>query len=427
MREDLLHFIWKYKRLQLENLFTTHNEVIHVLEVGAHNYLAGPDFFNAKIKIDDQLWAGNVEIHVNSSDWYAHHHEQDSNYDNVILHVVWNDDTTIYRKNNSELPTLELEQYVPAKILENYQKLFDKEKPKFINCENDIATIDEFTLNNWLERLYFERLEQKSKVVNELLKTSKNDWESVLYVLLLKNFGLKINRESFLSLSQALDYSVVRKIHKNTMQLESALFGLSGLLNDESCVDPYYLKLRNEYVYLKHKFNLDEAGVFIPEFFKLRPSNFPTIRLSQFANVYYEKPNLFYKVVNANTKKELYKIFEVSSSAYWNDHFTFGKKSKKGTKKMTKQFIDLLIINTILPIKFCHAQYHGKDSNETLLSIIDSLKKEENSILNKFTDLGVGVKTAGSSQAVLQLYNNYCTKNKCLQCVIGSSLLNRNI
>ena len=274
--------------------------------------------------------------------------------------------------------------------------------------------------------MYIERLEQKAIMVNELLESSKNDWESVLFTLLLKNFGLKINSESFLSLAQALDFHIVRKLQKNLFQIESTLFGLTGLLNDDSIIDPYHAVLRKEYHFLKHKFELDETGVMVPEFFKLRPPNFPTIRLSQFANLYSENHNLFDKVVKAKTKADLYKIFEVSASTYWDDHFTFGKRSKKSSKKLTKKFIDLLIINTILPLKFSYSKHLGKDSNDSLIGIIGSLKKEDNNILKKFNALGIPIKTAGDSQAILQLYNGYCSKNKCLQCSIGSSLLCRN-
>jgi len=263
-------------------------------------------------------------------------------------------------------------------------------------------------------------------VVNALLESSKNDWESVLYTLILKNFGLKINGESFLSLAQALDFNIFRKLRKILLQIESTLFGLTGLLNDDSIIDTYHTELKNEYHYLKHKFDLDGTGVMNPEFFKLRPQNFPTIRLSQFSNLYSENHNLFNKVVKAKTIAELYKIFEVSASTYWDDHFTFGKRSKKSSKKLTKKFIDLLIINTILPLKYSYSKHLGKDSNESLIAIIGSLKKEDNNILKKFNALGVGIKTAGDSQAILQLYNQYCSKNKCLHCSIGSSLLNRN-
>ncbi|MGB5500000.1 MAG: DUF2851 family protein [Maribacter sp.] len=426
MREDLLQFIWKYKKLQLEQMVTTNNESLIIIDVGLHNQQAGPDFFNAKINIDGQLWAGNVEVHINSSDWYAHHHEEDINYENVILHVVWKDDMVIYRKDNTRIPTLELCQYIPEALLNNYQALFDKSRTNFINCENEISGIDEFKVNNWLNRLYIERLEQKNILINELLESSKNDLESVLYILLLKNFGLKINGESFLSLANALDFHIVRKLQQNPTKIESILFGLTGLLNDDSIIDPYHADLKNQYHYLKHKFDLSETGVIAPEFFKLRPPNFPTIRLSQFANLYGENHNLFEKVIHTTTIADLYKIFSVSASAYWDDHFTFGKRSKKSSKKLTKKFIDLLIINTILPLKFSYSKHLGKDSNEGLFTLIGSLKKEENTILKKFAALGIGIKTASDSQAILQLYNQYCSKNKCLQCAIGSSLLYRN-
>ena len=426
MREDLLQFIWKYKKLQLEQMVTTSNETLIIIDVGLHNQQAGPDFFNAKINIDGQLWAGNVEIHINSSDWYTHNHEKDINYENVILHVVWKDDMTIYRKDNTEIPTLELRQYIPKELLKNYQALFDTSRTTFINCENEISEIDEFIISNWLERMYFERLEQKSILVNKLLESSKNDWESVLYILLLKNFGLKINGESFLSLALALDFNIFRKLQIGLLQMESTLFGLTGLLKDDSIIDPYHAVLNKEYHYIKHKFDLDETGVIVPEFFKLRPPNFPTIRLSQFSNLYSENHNLFDKVVKATTIADLYKIFEVSASTYWDDHFTFGKKSKKSSKKLTKKFIDLLIINAILPLKFSYSKHLGIDSNESLIAIISNLKKEDNNILKKFNALGLSIKTAGDSQAILQLYNKYCSKNKCLQCSIGSNLLNRN-
>lgn len=427
MREDLLQFIWKYRKLQLGSLVTTNKEVLEVLDVGLHNLQAGPDFFNAKINIAGQLWAGNVEVHIHSSDWYVHHHEQDSKYDNVILHVVWKDDMAIYRKDNTIIPTLELSHYIPEDLLRNYQNLFDTKNSKFINCENEISGTDKFVLNNWLERMYIERLEQKSLLVNDLLEASKNDWEKVLYILLLKNFGLKINGDSFLSLAQALDFNIVRRIQKNPIQLESALFGLAGLLNDDTLIDPYQGLLKNEYDYLEHKFGFSQEGVRAPEFFKLRPPNFPTIRLSQFANLYCENDNLFQKLINAKTVAELYPIFSVSASAYWDNHYSFGKSSKKGSKKVTKKFIDLVLINTILPIKFSYYKHVGKDSNESLFAIINDIKKEENTIMKKFGALGIELRTAGDSQAILQLYNEYCSKNKCLQCAIGSRLLDGNL
>lgn len=423
MREDLLHFIWKYKKLQLASLVTSNMESVSILDSGTHNHLSGPDFFNAKVKIDNQLWAGNVEIHINSSDWYVHSHEKDANYDNVILHVVWCDDASVFRKDGSEIPTLELKNYISKSLLNNYQNLFNTKQKSFINCEKDISQIDDFVFQNWLERLYFERLERKSEFVLSLLKDSKNNWEQVLFSLLLKNFGLKINGEAFLSISQAIDYSVIRKLQSDNLSLESVLFGMSHLLENEKIVDTYYLELKQEFHHLKNKFGLYNEGVLKPEFFKLRPPNFPTIRLSQLAKLYAGHQSLFDKVIHAESLEELYSLFDVSASSYWNTHYTFGKASKKSTKRLTKKFIDLLVVNSILPLKFCYAKQLGKDANESILTIIKELKAEENSIISNFKEHKIKSKTAKDSQALLQLYNEYCTKNKCLECAVGSSLL----
>ena len=333
MRENLLHFIWKYKKLPLKNLVTTNDQEVSLIDLGLHNQNEGPDFFNAKIKIGDQLWAGNVELHINASDWYAHRHEQDHNYDNVILHVVWNDDMRIFRNDQSVIPTLELKNYIPTSILNSYHRLFEQQHLKFINCERDIAKVDEFTINNWLSRLYVERLERKSELIEELLSSSKNDWEYVLFALLLKNFGLKVNGDSFFSLAKAMDYSLVRKL-QNQKQLESTLFGLAGLLQDEMILDPYYLGLKQEYTYQSHKFDLSESGILKPQFFKLRPTNFPTIRLSQFAQLYHKESNLFSKVISNTDLDHFYTMFNIGTTPYWDDHFTFGKKSKKSRKKL---------------------------------------------------------------------------------------------
>jgi len=204
VREDLLHYIWKYKKIQLESLVTSQNEKLLILDVGRHNHLAGPDFFNAKIHINEQLWAGNVEVHVNASDWFIHGHEKDPNYENVILHVVWTDDIEIKRRDNTLIPTLALKGYISDALLNNYQKLFNKSGLKFINCENDISTIDPFVFNNWFTRLYIERLEEKSILIQDLLVASKNDWEKVLFILLLKNFGILSKEDSLSKISRTL-------------------------------------------------------------------------------------------------------------------------------------------------------------------------------------------------------------------------------
>lgn len=411
--------------MQTSDLCTTNSEPVSIVDFGTHNVLEGPDFFNAKIKIDGQLWAGNVEMHIKTSDWYAHHHEEDKNYENVILHVVWENDTPIYRKDNTEIPTLELKNYISTKLLEAHQVLLDKKNVVFINCENNIDDVDEFLLKNWLERLYFERLERKSGFILDILEQTKNDWEKVLFCLLLKNFGLNINGDSFFSIAKALDFSIVRKLQNNVLQLESIMFGMAGLLDDADIVDGYYIALRNEYQFLKNKYSINNEGIIRPGFFKLRPPNFPTIRLSQVANLYTTHKNVFSKLIGANTIEEIYSVFEVSASDYWDNHYVFGKESNKSTKKLTKKFINLLIINTILPVKFCHAKHSGKDVGEEVLKMAASLQKEENNVINGFTKLGVNPENSLESQAVIQMYNEYCSKNKCLQCTIGGSLLNR--
>ncbi|RAJ06195.1 DUF2851 family protein [Arenibacter echinorum] len=425
MREDLLHFIWKYKKLQLENLKSSKHEAVQILDVGLHNLLSGPDFFNAKIQIDEQLWAGTVEMHIKSSDWYAHNHEIDPNYENVILHVVWEDDCDVFRSDNTVIPTLVLRDYISSSLLQEYQKLFYHKERSFINCENEIADTSNFVLQNWLEVLYFERLERKTDLVAQLLKASNNDWERVFFVLLSKNFGLKINGEPFFEIANRLPFPVVRKIQGNSLQMESLLYGFAGFLDDNNIGDNYYDSLKKEFAFLKAKFHFLEPPHQKPEFFKLRPSNFPTIRLSQLANLYVLHQNLFSRVINAKSVEELYLVFKVSASEYWNNHYTFGKVSKNHIKILTRNFVDLLIVNTVLPIKLSYAKHMGRDVPDEIINIISGITSESNTVISKFKSLKLQFPSAKESQAVIQLYNEYCTKNKCLQCAVGHQLLNR--
>lgn len=421
MQEDFLHYIWKYKKFSTLQLTTTKGEALIIENSGTHNYNSGPDFFNAKLIIDKQLWAGNVEIHVNANDWYVHNHENDKNYDNVILHVVWEHDTEVYRKDKTVIPTLELKQYISKEALSSYEKLFSKQR-LWINCENDFAAVNDFIIQNWLERLYFERLERKANDIESLLQKSNNSWEEVLFKMLIKNFGLKVNGDAFFSLANSFHFSVFRKQQSKLLCLEALLFGQAGLLQTDA-QEVYFQELQKEYNFLKSKFQLSNATVLSIQFFRLRPSNFPTIRLSQLANLYYNHTNLFSKIVKAKTVEELYTIFNVKASSFWDYHYTFEKASKKSVKKLTKSFINLLIINTIIPIKFTYAKHHGKLQNDSVLDIIKQLPSEKNSIVNKFNTLRAVSQSALHSQALLQLKNEYCNKNKCLQCAVGSSLI----
>ena len=423
MQEDFLHYIWKLKKFNTADLKTTNKEVVEIVSVGEHNYNSGPDFFNSQLKIEDQLWAGNVEIHIKSSDWFVHNHEIDSTYDNVILHVVWENDTEVFRKDNTEIPTIELKKYVSKTALESYQKLFSQANT-WINCENDFKSVDDFTIINWLERLYFERLERKSQDIEKLLKASSNNWESVLFIMLAKNFGLKVNGDSFLSIANSIDFSIIRKQQSNLASLEALLFGQAGLLEND-IQDTYFMELANEYEFLIQKFGISNTNVTPLQFFRLRPPNFPTIRLSQLANVYYQHQNIFSKIIEINAIEDFYELFNVGTSLFWETHYTFGKASKKSKKVITKSFIDLLLINTIIPIKFSYAKHIGKLNEEPILNLIQEIVLEKNSIVEKFNELKTISKSALHSQAWIQLKNEYCDKNKCLQCAIGNRLLNR--
>tara|TARA_R110002051_G_scaffold11927_1_gene42834 strand:- start:465 stop:1748 length:1284 start_codon:yes stop_codon:yes gene_type:complete len=426
MREDLLHFIWKYKKLQGLALKTVEGVVISIKDFGRHNELAGPDFFNAKIRIGEQLWAGNVEMHLRSSDWYAHHHETDIKYNSVILHVVWEDDASIFRSDNSKIPTLQLKDYISQSLLNSYADLFSKKRDSFINCGRDIKELDEFVFQNWLERLYFERLESKSVLVEKVLVEYKQDWEHVFFLLLMKSFGTKINGEAFYEMGKAIPFPVIRKLNNDAFKLESLLMGTAGFLEDDSVVDEYYLNLKKEYQYLSVKYLLTGSIHLKPDFFKLRPHNFPTIRLSQIAALYANQKHLFSKLMAAQTIDEIYNLFITSASSYWDTHFTFGKISRKREKKLSRSLMDLIIINAVLPLKFCYDRSKGRESSNLLIELASAIKPEQNSVISNYQDIGVSSKSGMDGQGLLQLYNTYCTKNKCLQCPVGISILGRN-
>ncbi|WP_411767718.1 DUF2851 family protein [Winogradskyella sp. A3E31] len=421
MQEAFLHYIWKFQKLDSTKLITTNGKAIQVNNVGQHNSNAGPDFFNAQVLIGKQLWAGNVEIHIKSSDWYVHGHEKDKAYDNVILHVVWEHDTDIFRADNSVIDTLVLEPYVSKSILNSYNHLMSNEQ-RWINCENDFPDIDDFTISNWLERLYIERLERKSIEIEDLLTNSNNDWEAVLFKMLTKNFGLKVNGKPFMSLAESIDFSVVRKTKTELLDLEALLFGQTGLLT-EDVENSYYVDLQKRYDYLRQKFKLNNRGVLPLQFFRLRPPNFPTIRLSQLANVFHKHSNLFSKIIAMSKLDEFYTLFNIETSEFWKTHYTFSKTSKKSAKKLTKPFIDLLIINTIIPIKFSYSKSRGEKIEDHILELIKSIKIENNSITNTFLELKPLEKSALTSQSLIQLKTEYCDKNKCLLCAVGNQLI----
>ncbi|MCV2486572.1 DUF2851 family protein [Flavobacterium sp. SH_e] len=423
MKEDFLHYLWKFKKFDALNLKSVQNEQITIIKTGDYLELSGPDFFNAHIEIGNQKWAGNVEIHLKSSDWYLHNHEKDPTYKNVILHVVWENDTAIFRENNTEIPVLVLKDYVSKETIENYNALVS---PKtWISCERQLKEIDAFVFKNWQERLFFERLERKSKFIYQLLEETNQDWEAVLFCLLAKNFGLNTNGNSFLQISKAIPFSVIRKESFEVENLEALLFGTSGLLEIEK-EDVYYKDLRFRYFYLLHKYQIEKTYVDPVQFFKLRPDNFPTIRLSQLASLYHRHQNLFSKIIGLKSVDEVYRLLNISASLYWQNHYQFDKESPKKSKMLSKSFIDLVIINTIIPLQFAYSNIMGESTAEDLIDFMNEVVSEKNAIIDKFNLFGIKPQSAFESQALLELKNEYCERKACLKCAIGLELLKNN-
>ena len=420
MKEDFLHYVWQYKKFDFSNLKTAQNENLTIINSGFYSQLAGPDFFNAQIQIDSQKWAGNVEIHLKSSDWYVHNHEKDANYDSVILHVVWQHDTPIFRKDNSEIAVLEIQQYVLDKELDNYNKLATAKS--WIYCENEIASTDNFVFKNWLERLFFERLERKMFPINQLLLQTGNNWEAVLFAMLAKNFGLNTNGDIFLKVATSIPFAIIRKESFEAENLEALLLGRANLLND-SKQDLYYNEMQQRYNYIKVKHQLTDVFINEVQFFKHRPDNFPTIRLVQLAQLYHHQQNLFSQLITIKSAEECYKLFNVNVSVYWETHYQFDKISPKKRKALSKAFIDLLLINTIIPLQFAYQKSQGKEISEDIMMLLSKIAPEKNAVLDKFALFEVKSTNAFEAQALLQLKNEYCNYKKCLQCAVGLNLL----
>jgi len=423
MKEDFLHYLWKFKKFDTSNLQTVHHESIQILNSGQYLQIAGPDFFNAQIILNQQKWAGNIELHLKSSDWYLHHHERDPAYENVILHVVWEHDTAIFRKDNSELPTLVLKPYVSEQLIQQYEALlFPK---SWIYCERQLQGLDSFALRHWQERLFFERLEAKSNPIETLLTETQNDWEAVLFCLLAKNFGLNTNGELFYKIATEIPFAVLRKERVEFENIEALLFGKIGLLNVEK-EDAYFHNLKSRYEYLEVKYQLQNSINGSVQFFKHRPDNFPTIRLSQLANLYAKHDQLFSKVVQVQSIKDVYLLFDVAVAPYWQTHYLFDAASPKKTKALSKSFIDLIVINTIVPLQFAYTKRQGKDILEHLLQLLEQIAPEKNAIVEKFNAFGIPTQNAFETQALLQLKNDYCNRGRCLACEIGIQLLKTN-
>jgi len=421
MTEEFLHYIWKFRLFNQLDLKTTDGDVLEILKVGTHNFDSGPDFFNSKVKIGNTTWAGNIEIHLNSSDWKKHFHQNDKAYDSVILHVVLNADELICRANGEAIPTIELKDKIDYKLHQNYLNF--KSNTYWIPCEKKITTVPKLIINSTLDRLLLERLERKSTSVLESLQLNNTNWEEVFYQNLARNFGFKTNSIPFELLAKSLPSIILAK-HKNSLlQLEALLFGQAGLLN-EHYEDKYLQALQNEYTFLKQKFKINSIDPSLWKFLRLRPVNFPTIRIAQFANLILNSSHLFSKIIETEKCDDLKKLLNVNVSEYWESHFVFDKISKRQTKHLGTDAINNIIINTIVPFLFVYGKQKNDEKYiERALFFLEKLDGESNAIVTKWKFLKMPVKNAYSTQALLQLKNEYCTTKKCLSCNIGNYVI----
>ncbi len=418
MHEELLHFAYQYKLYEDAIFFNT--ELCKILDIGKPNFDAGPDFIGAKLQTKEAIWAGNVEIHTKSSDWNLHKHNLDKAYNNVILHVVSKHDCDVFTENGRLLTVLQIK--LPENIIEKYNNF--KQQNKHIPCADYIRLVNSFKLKMWLSKILVQRLHNKVEYVRHVLKASVNDWETVFYQSIARGFGLKINSLAFEKLAKSVSTKIIAK-HNNIFQLEAVFMGQAGFLNDENIEDDYFKQLRQEYLFLKNKFNLQAMEKHEWKFLRLRPSNFPTIRIAQFADFMSKNNSLFSKLVNSENIDDLKKIFEVKASKYWDCHYTFAKKSKKKqTKEVGTQSINSILINSFIPCLFAYGEYTGNDKlKERSISFLENIKPEKNKIISEWKELGIKSSSAFDTQSLIEQYNSYCNKNKCLKCGIGVEIL----
>ena len=421
IKEDFLHYVWRLKRFKITPLKTTQNEAIQIINVGELNTHAGPDFTNARIKIGDTLWAGNVEIHIKSSEWIRHQHQQDKAYDNVILHVVMEEDQVIHRKNGERIPCLELMNLIPPKLSKQYLKLLKSEH--WIPCQYQFPTVSTIIKHMWLDRLMVERLAYKIEAIVRSLESNKYDWESSFYELLAKNFGATVNQTPFELMAKSIPLSILGKHKNNLMQLEALLFGQAGML-EEAFHEEYPQKLQREYQFLQKKYQLQPILGESWKLLRMRPANFPTIRIAQLAYLLFQSTHLFSKILAAQNVKELENMFDIKVSPYWHNHYVFDKVSTKRKKTLGKSTIHLLIINTIAPFLFAYGKRKAEDKYiDKALRLLEELPPEKNSQIRAWQKLGIQPESAYQTQALLQLKKKYCDPHRCLHCAIGNTIM----
>jgi len=422
MKEELLHYAWRMRRFHHRHLLTTDGQPVAILRPGQHNIHAGPDFLDARLRIGETLWAGNVEMHLRSSDWLQHRHQDDPAYDNVILHVVFEDDQPIARGSGGLIPCLEMKGRISRRLAAHYQRLMQNEA--WVPCASALSSVSRLTRNLWLDRLAVERLEEKSDLITRQLHHNQHDWEATFYQSLARSFGSKVNGDPMEMLARQTPLLLLKKYRHSLFQMEALLFGQSGLLEQQAWEEEYPRRLLQEYRFLQRKHGLAPMPVQAWKFLRLRPANFPTIRIAQLAALVHQTDSLFSKVLAARDVKELEHLLDVKLSNYWWDHYTFGKASVRQAKALGKSSVQLLIINTIAPFTFLYGR-HKKDSRlqERAMELLEALPPEANSVIRRWKSLGMDAKSAYQTQALLQLKSEYCDPRRCLQCAIGNAIL----
>jgi len=423
MTEDFLHFIWKYGLFDREGITSDTGEEIRVFNLGEHNHDAGPDFVNTRIRIGSTTWAGNVEIHLKSSDWLIHKHQHDRAFDNVILHVVYEHNQPVYRTNGEAIPTVELK-FNPG-LYENYCQLLSQKS--HLPCREKIAKVDSLIVDLWISSLVIERLQQKTGHIAGLLEQYRNNWEEVFYICLASSFGFGLNAMPFEILARSIPLSCLMRHRNNPQQVEALLFGQAGFLEEGRMYDDYYEQLREEYLHLKNKYNLKPLEKHIWKFLRLRPVNFPAVRIAQFASVL-QHSGLFSQVLACSSVADLRQLFSATTSEYWDTHYNFGSASVRMVKKLGKEAFQTLVINTVIPFLF---QYGRMTANEDLkdkaLGWLQNLPAENNRYTKQWAWTVDSPATAFYSQGILQLLKEYCSKKRCLACSVGSHIITRGL
>lgn len=423
--EQLLHYVWKHRLFPLAQLRTTRGETIDVLDPGLHNRDAGPDFFNAKVSIGGTVWVGNVELHLRASDWYRHGHHTDKAYNNVILHVVCQADREVVTENGITLPQLQLE--IPDGLRKNYEQLLHVDR--YPRCHRVIPGIDTFKVHSWMDTLLQERLLSRADRVSGYLRDSGGDWEKALFMALARNFGFALNAEAFVAWARLLPLEKIGKHRDDLFQIEAIFLGLAGMLEPgarpEAEADEYRQKLQREYRYQQRLFDLPPA---LPlqqwRYLRLRPQNFPHIRLAQLAWIYSNErvtmAGLRDAIAGEEPMKALQNLLKAQTSPYWTEHLMFGKPVPRKSLTLSPATRRLLIINTVIPVLYAHTTAHGDAATaERLEEMLRQMPAEDNHILRLWQECGLDVGSAADGQALIHLKNEYCDRCDCLRCAFG--------